>query len=858
MNLPIRRLRHAAGQWLRILGLATIGAFVFHVTLPSVWYWVRPIDLPYSPFFIKASTLLVTFLLFYLVLEPTRVRLGHWRTFLWYPPLWLSSVAACILAAWMDHLPVDLRPRTVPVHWQQLDVILPLSVAFIAAMLLRQVRRQTRPTESRHSITESTRDARSPSTWSWDEIRDWISGDERPITTDRDDLFGCAPVAERIASALQGGRSVALLGTFGAGKSSVLNIARTRLAGHVPTTIVASFDVWAVPRPEDVPRVALDQVVHALDDHVDTLRLRNLPMAYQQLVAALPMRNISRVLGLHTERDSVAELQRLVPVLEVLNARLILIVEDVERTTTEFDTRHLQRLLWALRDIRHVSFVLACDPDNARAIDFSKLCDTIELLRPMEWEHVRAILATAINHWRHVYGDIDPRPDSHHGTPRLQYQHSSRMHEYLRRLAPDTPLDHLVQLLQTPRRLRQVLRRVDRIWQQLHGEADLEDIVILTALRESARPVYEFLIAHIDAAREEPDRMLGSSETLTDDWDQLIASLSNGAVARQLVNLLDIRQLSERGSHVGPPSLQGVHSPHPVDYFRRIIAEQLDREETSDQNVLRDIDAAQRGRAEPLIDGLVAGDDEDSRYPAMWLAFSGRHETTELRELASRVIERLLDRDGRKASGLHAAVLALREACRSRFGRDREAEWLQGEIVRSVRVSLGFAQELWSSWAREDGIVSEGVGRQIRDAMIQAVQETLVDGVDLAAILDPGDPYGVLEMVATTAAGEGVMALEAWGEQLAPALANGARTHPEVILPQVANLLGDEESGRRTADGGPPRFLARYSIDRDRAAAVLGGTLDELLTLVSEYEGSDVYVVRAKDEAGAWLMERQG
>ena len=609
-------------------------------------------------------------------------------------------------------------------------------------------------------------------------------------------------------------------------------------------------------RPEDVPRVALDQVVHALDDHVDTLCLRNLPMAYQQLVAALPMRNISRVLGLHTERDSVAELQRLVPVLEVLNARLILIVEDVERTTTGFDTRHLQRLLWALRDIRHVSFVLACDRDNARAIDFSKLCDTIELLPSMEWEHVRAILATAINHWRHVYGDIDPRADSRHGTPRLQYQHSSRMHEYLRRLAPDTPLDHLVQLLQTPRRLRQVLRRVDRIWQQLHGEADLEDIVILTALRESARPVYEFLIAHIDAAREDPDRMLGSSETLGDDWDRLTTSLTNGAVARQLVNLLDIRQLSQGGSHVGA---QGVHSRHPVDYFRRIAAEQLDPEETRDQTVLRDIDAARRGRAEPLIDGLVDGDDEGSRYPAMWLAFSGRHETTELRELASRVIERVLDRDGRKASGLHPAVLALREACRGRFERDREAEWLRTEIVRSVRVSLGFAGELWSSWAREDGIVSEGVGRQIRDAMTQAVQETLSDGVDLAAILDPEDPYGVVAMVVTTAAGEGGTALEAWREQLAPALANGARTHPEVILPEVANLLGDEESGRRTADAGPPRFLARYSIDRGRAAAVMmGGALDEVLTLVSEYEGSDVYVVRAKDEAGAWLMERRG
>ena len=172
---------------------------------------------------------------------------------------------------------------------------------------------------------------------------------------------------------------------------------RRNWAQGTSTVILANFDVWAVPRPEDVPRLALDQVVDALDHHVDTLGLRNLPITYQRMVAALPVRNISTILGLQTEGDSLAELQRLTPVLEVLNARLVLIVEDVERTTREFDTRHLQRLLWALRGLPRVSAVLACDPDNGPSIDFSKLCDTIELLRPMEYEHVAAILATAIN-----------------------------------------------------------------------------------------------------------------------------------------------------------------------------------------------------------------------------------------------------------------------------------------------------------------------------------------------------------------------------------------------------------------------------------------------------------------------------
>ena len=485
-------------------------------------------------------------------------------------PLALSRACLCSGCNDLDRLPVDTRPDTVRPHWQQIDVVLPIIAVFVVAMFLRQVPRPSRPPASAEpapTATETTSKPRPRGTWSWSQIQDWISGDEQPITTDRHDLFGRAPVADRIARTLQEGRSAALLGAFGTGKSSVLNFVQAKLAQSVTTTIVAKFDVWAVPRSEDVPRLALDQVVDALGLHVDTLGLRNLPVTYQRLVAALPMRNTPTVFGLQTDGDSLAELRRLVPVLEVLNARLVLIVEDVERTAREFDTRHLQRLLWALRGIPHISFVLACDPDNGPSIDFAKLCDTIELLRPLEYEHVGAILVTAINNWREAYPDVDPRPDPHRSKLRRLYHQAGGMHDYLRRIAPDTPLDHLVRLLQTPRRLKQVLRRVDLIWHQLHGEADLEDIIIVTALREATTSVYEFLVTHIDAARHGPDELLAPNTTLTGDWNRVTASLS---AARQLVNLLGIRQLSEGHSQGSGSSPQGVHLSHPVDYFRRI------------------------------------------------------------------------------------------------------------------------------------------------------------------------------------------------------------------------------------------------------------------------------------------------
>ena len=900
------RLRHATRRWLHIISLAILGAVEFHLILPLAWPWVRSIDLLYSPLLIKITMLLATFLLFYLVLEPIRVRRGQWSTFAWHPPLWTAPLLACAFAARTDRPPVDIGSHTASLHWQQPDIILPIIGTFFLAMFVRQVLRSSPPKQStepcrtsvhdttiaglpsegahspqperrplwrvgrsnrghltvpsctRPTTTDASRDVRPPSTWSWSQIHDWISANEQPITTDRQDLFGRAPVATRITEALQEGRSVALLGTFGTGKSSILNLALAKLRQYSTRTIVARLDVWAVPRPEDAPRVALDQIVDALDHHVDTVSLRGLPITYQRLVAALPIGSISRVLGLQTPGDSLAELQRLAPVLEVLNARLVLIVEDVERTTREFDTRHLQRFLWALRGIRRVSFVLACDPGNGPSIDFSKLCDTIELLRPMEYEHVGSILVTAVDHWRYAYPDIDPRPAPHRTTLRLEaYPSASSMHEYLRRLAPDTPLDQLVRLLQTPRRLRQVLRRVDLVWRRLHGEADLEHIVILTALREASTAVYEFLFAHIDAARHGPDEWLTPGAALTEQWNRLLESLSNGLVARQLVNLLGIQQLSDGGHQGVGPSPQGVHLSHPTDYFRRIATERLDPDELRDQTVLDDIDTWRQNRGGALMDSLLAADEESDRYPRVWLHFSGRHATTELTELTTLLVERVLDRDGREAEADHPALVALSDTCGRRLQRDRESGWLRALIVGAVPVALGFATELYRDWTGDDGIVTPGVRPEIRDALVEAVQGTLRDGTDVALLLNPRDPWSVGRFVLCMAEGGSGVDLETWREYLAPALARAARTHPEIVLPELANFLGDEESSRRGVGSGPTEFVGRYAIERDRAEAVLGDSLDLVLELIAEYEGGSVYVVRAREAASVWLQERR-
>ena len=837
--------------------LAAIAAVTFHLVLPVAWKQALSVDVPYSPSFTATATILLTFLSFCAIVEPIRIRPRQWSTIPYYPPLWVAVLLGCLMAAGAECLPPDLRPQMVGLPWQQPSVLLPIIGAFVGAVFVRHL---FRPRRSNLPATPSPTANATPTAEVFEadsapnKIRDWLRAAEGPIRTAEQDLFDRRPVVARIARMTEDGRSVALLGSLGSGKSSIVNLVRAQLHHTATTVIVASLDVWAAERAEDVSRLALDRIVEALDDYTDTIALRNLPATYQRLVAATPAKNLAAVLGLGKERDSLVELHRLAPVLGAVNARLLLIVEDTERTGDEFHSRHLQRLLWALREVPRTSFVFATDPNICPSIDFSKLCDGIELLPPMKYEEVGVIVATAVRYWLSLYEDIDARPGRHRSKLQLESVGVGGAFEYLRRVAPDTPLDHLGRLLETPRHLKHVLRRVDWTWRQLHGEADLEDIIIMAALRESATPAYEFLVARIDAAREERDEMSPSSSTPREDCDRVIASLPKPAATGDLMELLNINQLSRVGGLGLESYPQGVCWGHPTDYFRRVLAEEVDAGEVRDQTVLRDIESYQLEGAESLIERLVADGKGCGRYSAIWWHFSSRHATgDDLAKLMSQVATRVLYKEGCEASLDHPALVALWQSC------ERLAERELGELVctwitRGISVSLRFAMDIYENFTEESHRLAAH-GNDFRGAIIETVRARVRSGSDLARILCGKEPYGLRRLVAAVGTGQDMEDLQGWREHLTGIVVDGARNNAEAILPEVANLLAGEGSLSIHSDGS---VANPYVMDRERGGVLLEDRLEEVLERLAGYEGDNMWAGRAMESAGVWLRELRG
>lgn len=320
----------------------------------------------------------------------------------------------------------------------------------------------------------------------------WLSSIE-PIGSTQDDLLGMGGWVDDLREALLAApkRTIGLLGRYGAGKSSLIRMAKDELrfqrAGAVQLLFV-DVATWGL-KPENVPQSLLRAGVNELRSRIDTVGIGGIP---EQYVRAMQSGGPGWMRGLQVQRveSPIDELKRLDNVMWALGVRLVFVVEDIDRNAPQTELLHvyagLQSLLDQLKSCDRLSFILAV---GHATFDFDRLCESKLALSAIAESQVGAVIQ-ALRYCllrRALDAGVVIANRS-----RLQIEHlrkriptNARGIEFASGVRVDysLPWEAILPVLSTPRRLKSAAAAISGVWERLQGEAEIDQIIIYEVVR---------------------------------------------------------------------------------------------------------------------------------------------------------------------------------------------------------------------------------------------------------------------------------------------------------------------------------------------------------------------------------------
>lgn len=347
-----------------------------------------------------------------------------------------------------------------------------------------------------------------------------FSGNRLP--DDSGDLFGFAPVAERVAFAvLDQVREqcfvLGLEGEWGSGKSSLLAMLQRRLEERGAP--VVRFEPWMVgPREALIPELlgGLDAAIEKLEgattaakaDSV-TKTLRN----YADTVGALGrLAGVASALGVPLAGTAAAVLDkasetmskgvgntsltslknRSSEALESLSRRIVVLIDDLDRLEPK-EAVEVLRLVQSVADFPNVTYVLCYDrarlAESVTQVTGIKdgaayLEKIVQVVLPVPFPQRSAMRHMFITRLKTITGrtELDER-------------------------LSDVILNHIGSRLRTPRAIVRALDGLSLLWPALMNEVDLTDLVWLQLVRNEDVQLYRWIEEYVAEAVDLPTGM---------------------------------------------------------------------------------------------------------------------------------------------------------------------------------------------------------------------------------------------------------------------------------------------------------------------------------------------------------------
>jgi KAP-like P-loop domain-containing protein len=807
-----------------------------------------------------------------------------------YPPTWIAGVAA--FGIYLLVMPLSANQATA--GWDMLRFIARTSailvivsavvncgIAVVKFILNR--RKRAEDSENQGAGAGAQKNLLADHT----AFMNWVDKRETPIKKPNENLFDASRIARRLAGiALKtpGFSAVALMGAYGVGKSSVLNLveyyiknpdrrladmAKTERTNEIQSAkahppfpaedlVICRVSAWGAD-DDSVPRLILDAALKKLQRYVDCTALASVPFSYRQAMQASSSSTLgilASLLGADLNPRDV--LKRMDRVVEAVGLRLLIIIEDVDRNDPDGKRPlAIASLLDGLHELEQISFIFALGRGHM-AEPLVRLCEHIEPMPDLE----RGQVAERIDTFRrNLHNDVAYSQDvpieqwdertKRFGTVSPIGSFDNAAEEHTRNVSAK-PIYSLAAILDTPRALKAALQHTSRAWESLHGEVSFDDLLCVQALRFGERKAFSFLANHIDPVRRHEGGDIPSKARRRErdtEWAKLADVVVNHAAAEHLLRFLTPDLLLHPNPEPGP-DYQHIRVRTPVDYWTRVNSGAVDGvPDQALQHWMKDHDAnVYDGKT--LVDNMLKNPLFQSySFQMLFTRYFG-DDADAADQLASDILASVLSDLGVAAELYVKGVTTARHIMFRLTSVPKCAthkKWLQDEIGKALPVSLPFAMQLYESWRRRyPSVDADGATPDMRNDLLNVSRDIYGnDAQKLVRALDPKRPAGIRRLVCLH---RHKQTDEDWA-WLGPVIVDALSLQASIVGWELVTLLTENDDAAanitdRAASGSiatrtdeeyfaehgeyPPPPPASFTFTEKRAEAIFGTQLTDV------------------------------
>ena len=880
-----RRSRAILARWIDVLAYGAIVGLLWYAFAPAMEALCAPLVNFLASVALwpgVACWASVSCVLLWLVGSGRWMGLMGLRHPLSFPPLWFGIVFAALIAGtvntlWprnpsLTKLPVALIHLVARFSADHPWFIAAVGIAVLAIYVIKR----------RWSLHANAAGPKKDAAWQgrsdWKEqlqtfegLKAWAQSDAE-VAHPSHDLFNHDAIAERMARRLEKqseGRvpTIANVGERGSGKSTIGRLVEHRLRSN-PRMLFVRLSLWPFDSTDAAVRGILNELVRALGTRVNTLSLTGLPEEYAAAVEKLgPW---ATVLSLFRQPSNPkAIIERMDRIALAAGFRIVFWIEDLERfsaaATIEGESAALREeerlgpirsLLWLLNECDRLGVVIA-DASLHSRFDVDKIARFVERVPPLGLDQAGNVLLFFRKECLNGY----PKPiiDPAHPGDREEFKPSKAVtrsiQSYLSSDRKPEPFDALIDVIRTPRSLKNVLRWTFETWEQFPGEIDLDHVIAASALRSSYPEIFAFIESKIDSFRR-GFRTAGSDGNAPMQHKDYLAFeellerppfQGASAAIRSLVRFIfpafpqdrespDIdRQylLRPQGLNIKPD----WDDAEPVDYWSRYLTCASIPDDRSDQRALRQIEAWKNGEEGDLVSDLI-----ENNHNRQIERFLKQFRFSDLLRLLTEVAGREASEGIKGWSNFQSppggvSLWRMLRRC-GVYDSARVAHKLEELFESLVPVHLPYAWFLLHYYCEPDRAPTIQPLTDTTDTtrLSEFVRERLLrvfrpgNASALLSALHGAHPYLLRHLLADIKRGcgsQGDLPIEGWKE-LSGILLELAELRPPIGIPIILAFVteGDDRvvdlSDPETGEHSGPRRVTEYQFEKEKAERLFG------------------------------------